>query len=95
MLKEQIEVSLRENGVFRRAIAIQHERQKEHDDRNQEVQQLKQMIAQYQEQIKNLEVKTGSLETLPGVAHLFYLIFLISYLCLGVVVLLHFGSLVF
>lgn len=61
MLKEQIEVSLRENGVFRRAIAIQHERQKEHDDRNQEVQQLKQMIAQYQEQIKNLEVNNYAL----------------------------------
>lgn len=63
MLKEQIEVFLREKAIFKRAIAIQHERQKEYDDRNQEVQQLKQMIAQYQEQIKNLEVKTRALET--------------------------------
>lgn len=61
MLKEQIEVYLKENGVFRRAIAIQLERQKEYDDRNQEVQQLKQMIAQYQEQIKNLEVNNYAL----------------------------------
>ncbi|KAF3625479.1 putative mitogen-activated protein kinase kinase kinase 12-like [Capsicum annuum] len=57
MLKEQIEVFLRENAILKRAVAIQHERQKEYDDRNQEVQQLKQMIGQYQEQIKNLEVK--------------------------------------
>ncbi|KAK6795527.1 hypothetical protein RDI58_008980 [Solanum bulbocastanum] len=61
MLKEQIEVFLREKAIFKRAIAIQHERQKEYDDRNQEVQQLKQMIVQYQEQIKNLEVNNYAL----------------------------------
>ncbi|KAG5523299.1 hypothetical protein RHGRI_035195 [Rhododendron griersonianum] len=37
MLKEQIEVLLRENTILKRAVAIQHERQKEYDDRNQEV----------------------------------------------------------
>ncbi|CAN4088519.1 unnamed protein product [Withania somnifera] len=61
MLKEQIEVFLRENAILKRAVAIQHERQKEYDYRNQEVQQLKQMIAQYQEQIKTLEVNNYAL----------------------------------
>lgn len=61
MLKEQIEVYLKDNGILRRVIGIQHERQKEYDDRNQEVQQLKQMISQYQEQIKNLEVNNYAL----------------------------------
>ncbi|CAI9113967.1 OLC1v1037529C1 [Oldenlandia corymbosa var. corymbosa] len=57
MLKEQIEVLLRENSILKRAVAIQHERQKEYDDKNEEVQQLKQMVAQYQEQLRNLEVE--------------------------------------
>lgn len=57
MLKEQAEVLVRENTILKRAVAIQHERQKEYDERNQEVQHMKQMIAQYQEHLKNLEVK--------------------------------------
>lgn len=56
-MKEQIEVLLRENTILKRAVAIQHERQKEYDERNQEVQQLKQLIAQYQEQMRTLEVR--------------------------------------
>lgn len=48
---------LRENTILKRAVAIQHERQKEYDERNQEVQQLKQLIAQYQEQMRTLEVR--------------------------------------
>ncbi|XP_016511206.1 uncharacterized protein LOC107828424 [Nicotiana tabacum] len=62
MLKEQIEVLLRENTILKRAVSIQHERQKEYDDRNQEVQQLKQLIAQYQEQLKTLEVNNYALK---------------------------------
>ena len=62
MLKEQIEVFLRENSILKRAVAIQHERQKEYDDRNQEVQQLKQLVAQYQQQLRTLEVKIDPLE---------------------------------
>lgn len=56
-MKEQIEVLLRENTILKQAVAIQHERQKEYDERNQEVQQLKQLIAQYQEQMRTLEVR--------------------------------------
>lgn len=57
MLKEQSEVILRENTILKRAVAIQHERQKEYDERNQEVQHMKQLVAQYQEQLRTLEVK--------------------------------------
>jgi hypothetical protein len=54
--KEQFEAITRENTILKKAVAIQHERQKEHDGRNQEIQQLKQLVAQYQEQIRSLEV---------------------------------------
>lgn len=56
MLKEHIEGLLRDNAILKRAVAIQHERQKENDERNQEVQQLKQLLGQYQEQLRTLEV---------------------------------------
>lgn len=61
MLKEQTEMILRDNAILKRAVAIQHERQKEHNDRNQEV-QLKQLIVQYQEQLRTLEVNNYSLK---------------------------------
>lgn len=56
MLKEQIEVLVRDNIILKRAVAIQHERQKENDEKNQEVQHLKQLLGQYQEQFRSLEV---------------------------------------
>lgn len=56
MLKEQIVGLLRDNTILKRAVSIQHERQKEYDDRNSEVQQLKQLLGQYQEQLRTLEV---------------------------------------
>lgn len=58
LLKEQIEVLLRENTILKRAVAIQHERQKECEDKNQELQHLKQVVSQYQEQLRTLEVRT-------------------------------------
>ncbi|XP_031103245.1 uncharacterized protein LOC116006878 [Ipomoea triloba] len=62
MLKEQAEGLLRENGILKRAVAIQHERQKELDDKNQEVQQLKQLVTQYQEQLRTLQVNNYALK---------------------------------
>uniref|UniRef100_A0A0E0QMX6 CUE domain-containing protein n=3 Tax=Oryza TaxID=4527 RepID=A0A0E0QMX6_ORYRU len=59
--KEQFEAITRENTILKKAVAIQHERQKEHDGRNQEIQQLKQLVAQYQEQIRSLEVNNYAL----------------------------------
>jgi hypothetical protein len=58
MLKEQLTVILGENAILKRAVAIQHERQKEFDARSQEVQSLKQLVLQYQEQVRTLEVIT-------------------------------------
>lgn len=57
MLKEQIEGLMRENAILKRAVAIQHERQKEQEDRSRELQHLKQMVSQYQEQLRTLEVR--------------------------------------
>ncbi|TYK29606.1 CUE domain-containing protein [Cucumis melo var. makuwa] len=60
-LKEQIEVLLRENTILKRAVAIQHERQKEFEDKNLELQHLKQLLAQYQEQLRTLEINNYAL----------------------------------
>ena len=56
MLKEQMTAILSQNALLKRAVAIQHERQKEYDERSQEVQGLKQLVLQYQEQLRTLEV---------------------------------------
>ena len=56
LLKQQIEVLIQENTVLKRAVAIQHERQKEYQDKNHELQHLKQLVSQYQEQLRTLEV---------------------------------------
>lgn len=61
MLKEQIEVLVRDNIILKRAVAIQHERQKENDEKNQEVQHLKQLLGQYQEQFRSLEASNYAL----------------------------------
>ncbi|XP_076882495.1 uncharacterized protein LOC143530976 [Bidens hawaiensis] len=61
LFKQQIEVILRENAILKRAVAIQHERQKEFDERTVEVQQLKQLLSQYQEQLRTLEVNNYAL----------------------------------
>ena len=61
MLKEQVEALIQENIVLKRAVAIQHERQKEYEDRNTELQQLKQLVAQYQDQVRTLEVNNYAL----------------------------------
>jgi microcompartment protein CcmL/EutN len=79
LLKEQIEAVLRENAILKRAVAIQHERQKEQEEQIQEVQHLRQMASQYQEQVRTLEVNNYALmmhlrqaqqgSTIPGRFH--------------------------
>nr|GMD75262.1 CUE domain-containing protein [Ipomoea batatas]GMD76938.1 CUE domain-containing protein [Ipomoea batatas]GMD82780.1 CUE domain-containing protein [Ipomoea batatas] len=58
ILKQQLEALLQENNILKRAVSIQHERQKEFEERGQEVNHLKQLLAQYQEQLRTLEVKS-------------------------------------
>ncbi|KAL5205940.1 hypothetical protein ABZP36_034149 [Zizania latifolia] len=59
--KEQFEAVVRENTILKKAVGIQHERQKEYDERNHELQHLKQLVVQYQEQIRSLEVNNYAL----------------------------------
>ncbi|KAJ3693285.1 hypothetical protein LUZ60_008765 [Juncus effusus] len=61
MLKGHMEGLLKENSILKRAVAIQHERQKEQEDKNQELNQMKQLVSQYQEQVRNLEVTNYAL----------------------------------
>lgn len=56
MLKEQLQTVVRDNHILKRAVSIQHERQSEHENCTQEISQLKQLISQYQEQVRTLEV---------------------------------------
>jgi hypothetical protein len=60
VLKEQMTAILSQNAVLKRAVAIQHERQKEYEERSHEVQGLKQLVIQYQEQLRTLEVMVFS-----------------------------------
>ena len=61
MLKEHVEALIQENVILKRAVGIQHERQKEYEDRNQELKHLKQLVSQYQEQVRALEVNNYAL----------------------------------
>ncbi|KAJ8755477.1 hypothetical protein K2173_019275 [Erythroxylum novogranatense] len=61
MLKEQMEVLVRENHILKKAVAIQHERQKDFDDKNRELVHLNQLVSQYQEQLRTLEVNNYAL----------------------------------
>lgn len=55
-LKEHLQTLLRDNQILKRAVAIQHERNSEQEVKTREVQQLKHVICQYQEQVRSLEV---------------------------------------
>ncbi|KAH7299804.1 hypothetical protein KP509_24G030600 [Ceratopteris richardii] len=61
VLKQQIQTLIRENHVLKRAVTIQHERQLEHENCAQEVQTLKQLVVQYQDQVRTLELNNYSL----------------------------------
>ncbi|KAF7814384.1 ubiquitin system component CUE protein [Senna tora] len=61
MLKEQIEGLTRENTILKSAFKIQHERQTEYESKSQELQHLKQLVSQYQEQLRTLEVNNYAL----------------------------------
>ncbi|RDX80148.1 hypothetical protein CR513_39337, partial [Mucuna pruriens] len=61
MLKEQIEVLIKEKNSFKNAFRIQHERFGDYEVKNQELQHLKQLVSQYQEQIRSLEMNNYAL----------------------------------
>lgn len=66
VLKEQLHAMIQENNILKRAVSIQHERQKEFEDKNQELHNLKQMVSQYQEQLRTLEVNLFALKLLSS-----------------------------
>lgn len=55
--QDQLSVALKENHILKRAVAIQHERQREHESQAQELLALRQSVGQYQEQLRKLEVR--------------------------------------
>ena len=59
MLNEQVEGLTRENTILKSAFKIQRERQIEYDNKSQELLHSKQLISQYQEQLRALEVRTS------------------------------------
>ncbi|KAK1422443.1 hypothetical protein QVD17_25562 [Tagetes erecta] len=61
VLKEQNEALLRENTILKRAVGIQHERQKFYDDSTREVHHLKQLLSMHQEQLRTLQVNNYAL----------------------------------
>ncbi|XLU46890.1 uncharacterized protein LOC107628600 [Arachis ipaensis] len=61
VLKEQIQVLTKERNSFKNAFRIQHERFSDYEEKNQELQQLKQLVSQYQEQIRTFEVNNYAL----------------------------------
>ncbi|KAJ6802657.1 uncharacterized protein M6B38_349290 [Iris pallida] len=61
LLKEQLQTLFKENNVLKRVVTIQHERQKDYEEKSQELPHLKQLVAQYQEQLTKLEVSNYAL----------------------------------
>lgn len=55
-MKEHLQSLLNDNQILKRAVAIQHERNVEQEEKTREVQNLKLLLNQYQEQIRSLEV---------------------------------------
>ncbi|KAJ0256723.1 Ubiquitin system component Cue [Hirschfeldia incana] len=61
-VQQQVEALIKDNTVLKRAVAIQHERQKALEDANQQLEFCKQLIPQYQEKVRNLEVNNYALK---------------------------------
>ncbi|KAG0498699.1 hypothetical protein HPP92_003390 [Vanilla planifolia] len=61
-LKEQLHCLVRDNQILKRAVSIQHERNMEFEEKLKDVQQLKSIILQYQEQIRTLELNNYALK---------------------------------
>lgn len=60
-LKEQVKELLNENSILKRAVSIQHDRQLEQEEKAKELQHLQQLVAQYQERVRTLELNNYAL----------------------------------
>lgn len=61
-LKEHLRSLLNDNQILKRAVAIQCERNFEQEEKTKEVQHLKLVLGQYQEQVRNLELNNYALK---------------------------------
>lgn len=61
LLQQHMATLLKENHILKRAVAIQHERQRDHQVCAEELIQLRQTLVQYQEQLRKLEVSNYAL----------------------------------
>ncbi|GKV05800.1 hypothetical protein SLEP1_g17766 [Rubroshorea leprosula] len=61
-LKENLQGLLNNNQILKKAVAIQHQRNLEQEVNEREVCQLKLMLSQYQEQVRNLELSNYALK---------------------------------
>jgi hypothetical protein len=61
VLKEHMQALMKDNHILKRAVQIQNARQLESEEKMKEVHQLKQMLQQYQEQLRTLEVNNYAL----------------------------------
>lgn len=68
-LKEQLQCVLRDNQILKKAVSLQHQKNLENEEKLKEVQQLKHIIGQYQEQIRTLELNNYSLQVHLQRAH--------------------------
>lgn len=64
-LKEHLQSLLNDNQILKKAVSIQHERHLEQEQKEKEIELLKLVISQYQDQARNLEVILLIL-TVPG-----------------------------
>ena len=55
-MKEHLQVLVKDSHILKRAVAIQHERQVEHEARKAEVEEMKGVVGQYEEQLRSLQV---------------------------------------
>ncbi|XP_015580005.1 uncharacterized protein LOC8279585 isoform X2 [Ricinus communis] len=60
--QEHLQSLLNDNQILKRAVAIQHERNLEQEEKTKEVQNLKLLLNQYQEQIRSLELNNYALK---------------------------------
>ncbi|XP_020276196.1 uncharacterized protein LOC109850574 isoform X1 [Asparagus officinalis] len=61
-LKEQLQCLSRENDILKKAVSLQHQKNLENEEKLKEVQELKHIISQCQEQIRTLEMNNYSLQ---------------------------------
>ncbi|XP_044473700.1 uncharacterized protein LOC123202041 isoform X2 [Mangifera indica] len=61
-LKEHLQSLLNDNQILKRAVAIQHERHLEQEEKDKEVQHLKLVIGQYQQEVRKLEMNNYALK---------------------------------